>query len=99
MLRTSWAVSNLRLWLSSANIDMVVPKSFQLYLGGSTVFGKYGHPWDVRAGMNWFSWKNRVVRSNTEGLYLYNSPVGYSSVPFQVGGHGFVFHSNFEMAF
>lgn len=78
---------------------MVVPKSFQLYLGGSTVFGKYGHPWDVRAGMNWFSWKNRVVRSNTEGLYLYNSPVGYSSVPFQVGGHGFVFHSNFEMAF
>jgi hypothetical protein len=78
---------------------MVVPKSFQLYLGGSTVFGKYGHPWDIRAGMNWFPWKNRVVRWNTEGLYLYNSPVGYSSVPFQVGGHGFVFHSNFEMAF
>jgi hypothetical protein len=78
---------------------MPIPKTLQAYLGGSTVFGKYGHPWDTRVGINWFPWKNRVVRWNTEGLYTYNSPVGYPSVPFALGGHGFIFHTNLEMAF
>ena len=78
---------------------MVIPKSLQLYAGGSTVFGKFGNPYDTRVGVNWFPWKNRVVRVNNEFLYLYKSPVGYSSVPFVVGGKGLVFHSNLEMAF
>ncbi|HXY52205.1 MAG TPA: hypothetical protein VEI01_22345, partial [Terriglobales bacterium] len=78
---------------------MVLPKVFQVYLGGSTLYGKYGNPWDFRAGVNWFPWKNRVVRWNTEFLYLYKSPVGYTSVPFALGGTGPVFHSNVELAF
>jgi hypothetical protein len=78
---------------------MVVPKTLQAYLGGSTVFGKYGNPYDVRFGLNWFPWKNKVVRWNNEALYLSNSPVGYTSVPFAVGGKGFVFHSSWELAF
>jgi hypothetical protein len=78
---------------------MVIPKTFQVYLGGSTVYGKYGNPWDFRAGMNWFPWHNRVVRWNNEFLYLNRSPVGYTSVPFALGGTGPVFHSNVEMAF
>jgi hypothetical protein len=78
---------------------MVIPKSLQLYAGGSTVFGKFGNPYDTRVGLNWFPWKNKVVRWNNEVLYLYKSPVGYTSVPFAVGGKGPVFHSNLEMAF
>jgi hypothetical protein len=78
---------------------MVIPKSLQLYAGGSTVFGKFGNPYDTRVGLNWFPWKNKVVRWNNEVLYLYKSPVGYTSVPFVVGGKGPVFHSNLEMAF
>lgn len=78
---------------------MVKPKVLQLYLGGSTVFGKYGHPWDTRVGFNYFPWKNRVMRWNTEALYLYNSPSGYTSVPYLVGSHGLVVHSNWELAF
>jgi hypothetical protein len=78
---------------------MVVPKSLQAYLGGSTVFGKYGNPYDIRVGLNWFPWKNKVVRWNNEALYLSKSPVGYTSVPFAVGGTGFVFHSSWELAF
>jgi hypothetical protein len=78
---------------------MLAPKTFQLYAGGSTVFGQFGKPWDARVGINLFPRKNRVVRWNNEGLYLFNSPVGYLAVPFPVGGHGFVFHSNFEVAF
>jgi hypothetical protein len=78
---------------------MLIPKSLQFYAGGSTVFGKFGNPYDTRVGLNWFPWKNKVVRVNNEFLYLYNSPVGYTSVPFVVGGKGLVFHSNVEMAF
>jgi hypothetical protein len=78
---------------------MLIPKSLQLYAGGSTVFGKFGNPYDTRIGLNWFPWKNKVVRVNNEFLYLYRSPVGYTSVPFTVGGKGLVFHSNLEMAF
>src|SRR5215213_1908756 len=78
---------------------MVVPQKLQLYAGHSRIFGQYGDPWDVRAGMNWFPFKNKVVRWNTEWLYLRNSPVGYTSVPFAVGGNGSVVHSSLELAF
>lgn len=78
---------------------MLIPKTLQFYAGGSTVFGKFGNPYDTRVGLNWFPWKNKVIRVNNEFLYLYKSPVGYTSVPFVVGGKGPVFHSNLEMAF
>lgn len=78
---------------------MLVPKTLQAYAGHSRLFGKQGNPWDFRAGANFFPWKNRVVRWNNELLYLYKSPVGYTSVPFTVGGKGFVFHSSLELAF
>ena len=78
---------------------MVVPKTLQVYLGGSTVYGKYGNPWDFRSGLSFFPFKNRVVRWNNELLYLHKSAVGYTSVPFALGGTGPVFHSNLELAF
>lgn len=78
---------------------MVLPKTVQLYLGGSTLSGKYGNPWDFRAGVNVFPWHNKVVRWNTEFLYTQNSPVGYTSVPFALGGTGPIFHTNMELAF
>lgn len=78
---------------------MIVPKTVQAYSGFSKIYGDQGNPWDFRAGINWFPFKNKVVRWNTEALYLYKSPVGYTSVPFALGGRGWVFHSNFEVAF
>ena len=78
---------------------MVVPKRLQLYAGGSQIYGQYGDPFDIRGGGNFFPFKNRVVRWNNEVLYLYRSPVGYTAVPFAVGGRGFVFHSSWELAF
>jgi hypothetical protein len=78
---------------------MVVPRTLQLYAGVSRINGQFGDPFDVRAGANWFPWQNKVVRWNTEWLYIRNSPVGYSSVPFAVGGRGNVFHSSLELAF
>ena len=78
---------------------MVIPRTLQLYVGGSRINGQFGNPWDFRSGINWFPWKNKVVRWNTEWLYLRDSPVGYSSVPFAIGGRGNVFHSSLELAF
>jgi hypothetical protein len=78
---------------------MVIPKTLQLYIGGSTINGgKYGNPWDLRTGMNWYLFKNRVVRWNTEALYLYKSATGGTSLPYPVGGNGLVFHTTLEMA-
>jgi hypothetical protein len=78
---------------------MVIPKSLQIYSGGSLIIGHYGRPWDYRFGVNYFPYKNRVVRWNTEFLYTYRSPVGYTSVPYAVGGTGPIFYTNLEMAF
>ena len=78
---------------------MAIPKTLQLYAGVSRINGQFGDPFDFRVGANWFPWNNKVVRWNTEWLYLRNSPVGYSSVPFVVGGRGGVFHSSLELAF
>ena len=78
---------------------MVIPKMLQIYAGGSEVIGNYGRPWDFRTGVNFFPYKNRVIRWNSEFLYTYRSPVGYPSVPFALGGTGPIFHTNLEMAF
>lgn len=78
---------------------MVVPKTLQIYTGGSEVIGNYGRPWDFRMGVNYFPYKNRVLRWNNEFLYTYRSPVGYTSVPFAFGGTGPIFHTNLELAF
>jgi hypothetical protein len=78
---------------------MVVPQKLQAYVGHSKIFGQYGRPWDFRFGTNFFPFGNKVVRWNTEALYLYKSPVGYTSVPFAIGGKGWVFHSSMELAF
>ena len=78
---------------------MVLPQTLQGYLGGSEIIGNYGRPWDFRAGVNYFPYKNRVVRWNTEFLYLYRSPVGYPSVPFAFGGTGPIFSTTLELAF
>ncbi len=78
---------------------MLKPQQLQAYIGHSRVFGQYGNPWDFRTGINFFPYKNKVVRWNNELLYLYKSPVGYTSVAYPVGGRGWVFSSSVELAF
>lgn len=79
---------------------MVLPKRWQLYLSGSKIFGEYGDPYDVALGTNWFPKRGvRQIRLNAELLYLYRSPVGYTAVPFAVGGKGTVFNTNLEFTF
>jgi hypothetical protein len=78
---------------------MVVPRILQVYLSGSEILGRYGDASEVRAGLNWFPAKEREIWANAEWIHLNKCPVGYTSVPYPVGGNGNVFHANFALSF
>jgi hypothetical protein len=78
---------------------MIIPKKLQVYLSGAEILGIYGNGSEIRAGMNWYFLKTRGLRINVEFLDLHNCPVGYSSVPYPVGGNGNVYTANVEMNF
>lgn len=78
---------------------MLVPETLQFYLSGSKIFGDYGDPSEVRAGVNWFPWKTKAARWNAEFIHLDGSPVGALSLPYPVGGNGPIFHANLEVNF
>jgi Protein of unknown function (DUF3011) len=78
---------------------MLVPKLIQVYVGGSEILGHYGDGSEIRAGMNWYIVKQRGLRLNVEWLHLTHCPVGYTAVPYPVGGNGNVFHTNVELNF
>jgi hypothetical protein len=78
---------------------MAIQQRLQLYAAGSRVAGgQYGTPWDARVGVNFFPFKNRVFRWNTQAMYLYKSPVGYTSLTYNVGSTGWIFNTDFELA-
>jgi hypothetical protein len=78
---------------------MILPEKLQAYVGYSKIMGEYGDPRDHVLGINWYPFKQRLLRMNTELMYLKNSPVGYPSVPMLVGGNGTVFMTSLEMVF
>jgi hypothetical protein len=78
---------------------MVIPSKLGVYLGISKIYGQYGEPRDTVIGTNLYLFQRRLLRLNTELMYLKNSPVGYPSVPFLLGGNGTVFSTSLEMVF
>jgi hypothetical protein len=78
---------------------MVLPKTLQVYLSGAQIFGHYGDASEVRAGVNWYFKQERGLRANGEWIHLNNCPVGYTAVPYPVGGNGDIFHATVEMNF
>jgi hypothetical protein len=78
---------------------MLLPDELQLYLSHSKIYGQYGDPWDLRAGLNWFMFENKGIRWNNELLYVHESPVGGLSLPYLVGSKGTIFVSTIEVFF
>ena len=70
---------------------MLKPDYWQAYLSGSKIFGEYGDPWDLAAGLTYFPFGHKEVRMNGQALYMDRSAVGYTAVPYQVGGTGWIF--------
>jgi hypothetical protein len=73
------------------------------YVSGSKIFGEFGNPWDISAGLNWYPFSkpgfDRQVRINPEVMYLRHSPTGNTSVPYIVGATGFVYLISTELSF
>jgi len=67
---------------------MLIPKQLQAYSAGSKILGQYGNPWDFSVGLNWYPFSRPEVHINTQGVYLWRSPVGGPSYPYVVGGTG-----------
>jgi hypothetical protein len=78
---------------------MAVKDFVQVYFGNSGIYGDFGDASEVRAGVNFYPVKQRGFRVNLEWLHLNNCPVGYTAVPYPVGGNGDVFHANLELNF
>ncbi len=78
---------------------MVLPKRLQAYLSGSKIFGKYGDPWDLALGLNWFPLKRKELRVNVQGLYVDRSPVGYLSYVTPIGAKGWGMTTDLSLAF
>jgi hypothetical protein len=78
---------------------MLVPQLFQVYAGYSEIQGRFGDSNELRGGFNYFPKRMRGIRVNGEWLRLDDIPVGYTAVPYPVGGDGHVYHVNFELNF
>ncbi|MFL5236909.1 MAG: hypothetical protein ACJ8EL_04790 [Rhizomicrobium sp.] len=78
---------------------MAIPRQLQVYAAGSQVFGQYGKPWDATVGLNWYPFDRREVRINSQATYMFHSPVGGISYPYIVGGTGWIFNTDFMIAF
>jgi hypothetical protein len=78
---------------------MLIPNTLQLYANGSKIFGENRDPWDVGVGLNWWPFKRRGLRLNSELMYVRHSPVGNIMLPYQVGSNGPIFMTNVELAF
>jgi hypothetical protein len=78
---------------------MLIPKTLQFYVSGSKIYGQFGNPYDVGVGFNYFPFKRKDLRVDIMGLWVKNSPVGYTAYPVPVGGNGFTLVSDFSLAF
>ena len=78
---------------------MLLPKLLQAYLAGSKILGEYGDPWDLRAGVNYYPFRNEIVRWNAEYMQVSRSPVGALSLPMPVGANGGIFYTSFLVSF
>ncbi len=82
---------------------MLIPKHLQAYVGGSKIFGKYGNPYDISTGLNWYPFSkpgyDRQFRISPEVMYVRNSPTGNSSVPYIVGADGVIVLISTELSF
>jgi hypothetical protein len=78
---------------------MAIPKKLQPYFSGSAIQGRFGNASEFRVGANWYFMKERGLRLNAEWLHLHDCPVGYTAVPYPVGGNGNVYTVVLEMNF
>jgi hypothetical protein len=78
---------------------MIIPRVLQFYSTYSEIFGQYGDPWEVRAGLNFFPFRRQEIRINAQYIFQNRCPVGGNAYPYQVGGTGRIFNLDLEFNF
>ena len=68
-------------------------------LAMTDAFREYQEANEYAVGFNYFPFKRRDLRLDVMGLWVKNSPVGYTAYPVPVGGNGFTFVADFSLAF
>src|SRR4029077_21035820 len=79
------------LFLHDALPILLKPNYWQAYFSGSKIFGEYGDPWDAAVGLTYFPYGRKEILMNAQALYMDRSAVGYTAVPYVVGGTGWVY--------
>jgi hypothetical protein len=64
---------------------MLIDKTLQIYGIGSYINGEYGKPSEINLGLNWFPFKDKSLRFNSEVIFANRSPVGNYSYPTVIG--------------
>jgi hypothetical protein len=78
----------------------IVPQKIEGYFRGSYIWGESRDPWDAAVGLNWFPVDgNRNIRLNGDAAYIYKTPVGANSYPWQIGMTGVALNVNLEVLF
>jgi len=77
---------------------MLVESKLQAFTTFSQIWGEFGDPTEVAVGLNWYPFATKGFRISPNALWLDKSPVGYSGVPYVVGGQGWVFYVDAAIA-
>ncbi len=84
---------------------MILEQELQMYGIYSKIWGEYGDPYETSVGFNWFPYGvehpkfGRQFRINADAQYTDQSPIGNYSLPYSVGGHGWVYGVSAELWF
>mgnify|MGYP007076175578 FL=1 len=78
--------------------SMLVDKKLQAYATFSQIWGEFGNPTEAAVGLNWYPFGIKNFRITPNAMWLQKSPVGYSGVPYVVGGQGWVFYVDAALA-
>lgn len=78
---------------------MLIDRKLQAYASFSQIWGQFGNPTEAAFGVNWFPFGLKNFRLNANALWLDKSPVGYSGVPYAIGGKGWVFYLDAALGF
>jgi hypothetical protein len=91
LLRGAIPVSNLYDHGFQAQIStMLHQEELQAYVSASKIYGEYGDPWGIGYGLTYFPFDRKEVRLNVQALFMDRSAVGYTAIPYAVGGDGWV---------
>lgn len=71
----------------------------QTYVTYSKIWGENGDPSEIAFGANIYPFRRRELHVNLEAIKLDRSPVGGYHMPIPVGGSGWVFLTDFILAF